>query len=89
LQANQLSLNAPAAPTGSFNVAAAARGKVAFEGGGKCASCHSGALFTDANANLHRPSDSMAEPETPSYAFRSATRIYRSSPLQAAGSWEH
>jgi len=29
----------------------------------------------------------MAEPETPSYAFRSATRMYRTSPLK--GAWQH
>ncbi|MDM0001874.1 c-type cytochrome [Variovorax sp. J22P240] len=87
LQAYQLSLKAPAAPAGSFDAAAAARGKVVFDGAGKCASCHSGALLTDANSTLHPPSDSMAEPETPSYAFRSATRMYRTSPLR--GAWQN
>jgi len=66
LQAYKLSLNVLAAPTGSFDVAAASRSKVVFEGGGKCASCHSGALFTDADATEHPPSDSMADPEAPS-----------------------
>jgi mono/diheme cytochrome c family protein len=87
LQAYQLSLKAPAAPAGSFDAAAAARGKVVFDGAGKCATCHSGALFTDANSTLHPPGDSMAEPETPSYASRSATRMYRTSPLR--GVWQH
>ena len=87
LQAYQLSLKAPAAPAGSFDVAAAARGKAVFEGAGKCVSCHGGALFTDANATLHPPADSMAEPETPSYASRSATKMYRTSPLR--GVWQH
>ncbi|HJS03594.1 MAG TPA: c-type cytochrome [Variovorax sp.] len=87
LQAYQLSLQAPGAPAGSFDAAAAARGKVVFDGAGKCVTCHSGALLTDANATLHPPSDSMAEPETPSYAFRSATRMYRTSPLK--GAWQH
>ena len=82
LQAYQLSLAAPAAPAGSFDAAAAARGKTVFEGAGQCASCHSGALFTDANSTLHPPADSMVEPETPSYASRSATKMYRTSPLQ-------
>ena len=31
--------------------------------------------------------DSMAEPETPSYASRSATKQYRTSPLK--GIWQH
>ncbi|MDR6538658.1 c-type cytochrome [Variovorax soli] len=87
LQAYQLSLKAPAPPQGSFDAAAAARGKVVFEGAGKCATCHSGALFTDANSTLHPPGDSMAEPESPSYASRSATRMYRTSPLR--GVWQH
>jgi mono/diheme cytochrome c family protein len=87
LQAYQLSLTAPPAPVGSFDAAAAARGKVVFDGAGKCASCHSGALYTDANATLHPPSDSMAEPESPSYASRSATKQYRTTPLR--GAWQH
>ena len=87
LQAYQLSLSAPAAPAGSFDAAAAARGKAVFEGAGTCASCHSGPLFTDANTMLHARADSMAEPETPSYAMRSATKLYRTSPLR--GVWQH
>jgi mono/diheme cytochrome c family protein len=87
LQAYQLSLAAPAAPTGSFDTAAAARGKLLFEGKAQCMSCHSGSLFTDANQMLHPPSDSVAEPETPSYAARSATHMYRTSPLK--GVWQH
>lgn len=87
LQAYQLSLKAPAAPAGSFDTRAAARGKLVFEGAGKCASCHTGALFTDANSTLHPPSDSMAEPESPSYASRSASKRYRTSPLK--GIWQH
>ena len=87
LQAYQLSLKAPAAPAGSFDVAAAARGKLVFDGAGRCATCHSGALFTDANSTLHPPSDSMAEPRNPSYAARSASKQYRTTPLK--GVWQH
>lgn len=87
LQAYQLSLAAPAAPAGSFDAAAAARGRAVFEGPGRCSSCHSGAAYTDANTRLHPPADSMAEPETPSYAARSATRQYRTTPLK--GAWQH
>ena len=87
LQAYQLSLAAPPPPTGSFDAAAAARGKLIFEGAGRCASCHSGPEFTDANLTLHFPSDSMAEPEFPSYAARSATKLYRTTPLK--GVWQH
>ncbi len=87
LQAYQLSLQPPAPPAGSFDAAAAARGKLVFEGAGQCASCHTGATFTDANVRLHPAVDSMAEPESPSYASRSATKQYRTSPLK--GVWQH
>ena len=87
LQAYQRSLAAPAAPAGSFDPGAAARGKLVFEGKGQCASCHTGPVFTDANSLLHPPSDSVAEPETPSYASRSATKMYRTTPLK--GVWQH
>lgn len=87
LQAYQLSLSAPPAPAGRFDAAAAVRGKVVFDGAGRCAACHAGPTFTDANTTLHPPADSMAEPETPSYASRSATRHYRTTPLR--GLWQH
>lgn len=87
LQAYQLSLAAPPAPAGSFDAAAAGRGKLLFEGKAQCITCHSGALFTDANSTLHPPADSAAEPEAPSYAARSATKMYRTSPLK--GVWQH
>jgi len=88
LQAYQLSIAAPAPPAGSFDQAAATRGKTVFEG--TCATCHSGAEFTDANDRLHPVSDSMGEPEpdgVPSYASRSATKMYRTAPLK--GVWQH
>lgn len=87
LEAYQLSLPAPPPPAGSFDAAAAGRGRALFAGKATCATCHAGPTFTDANARLHPPSDSMAEPETPSYASRSATRQYRTAPLR--GIWQH
>jgi len=87
LQAYQLSIGAPPPPAGSFDPVAAARGQQVFAGAGGCAGCHSGALFTDANSTLHPPADSMAEPESPSYAARSATKRYRTAPLR--GVWQH
>ena len=90
LQAYQLSLTAPPPPVGSFDVAAAGRGKLVFNNAGKCAACHSGDLFTDANSRLHPPSDAVSEPEpngAPSYASRSATKQYRTAPLK--GLWQH
>lgn len=87
LQAYQLSLKAPVPPSGSFDAVAALRGKAVFEGAGQCVSCHSGPLFTDANTRLHPFSASMAEPESPSYASRSASKQYRTTPLK--GAWQH
>ncbi len=90
LQAYQLSLAAPAPPAGSFDANAAMRGQALFNGKANCASCHSGALFTDANLRLHLPSEVVSEPEPngePSYASRSATRMYRTAPLH--GVWQH
>jgi mono/diheme cytochrome c family protein len=90
LQEYQLSLNAPAPPTGSFDAAAAARGHDVFNGAGECSTCHTGSLFTDANVHLHSPDEVVSEPEpngAPSYASRSATKMYRTAPL--AGLWQH
>lgn len=90
LQEYQLSLDAPSPPAGSFDGAAADRGKAVFNGAGKCASCHSGDRFTDANERLHAPSEVVSEPEpngAPSYASRSATKQYRTAPLR--GLWQH
>ena len=87
LQAYQLTLAAPAAPAGSFDPAAAARGQTLFAGSAGCYTCHSGPEFTDANTRLHPVSDSMGEPEAISYASRSATGQYRTAPLK--GVWQH
>jgi len=90
LQAYELSLKAPAPPVGSFDASAAARGRLVFDGAGRCASCHSGATFTDANARLHSAASVVSEPEpagAPSYASRSATKQYRTAPLK--GLWQH
>jgi hypothetical protein len=90
LQAYQLSLNAPPPPSGSFDPVAAARGKVLFNGAGRCVTCHSGPEITDANFRLHLPAEVVSEPEpngVPSYASRSATGQYRTAPLR--GVWQH
>jgi mono/diheme cytochrome c family protein len=90
LQAYQLALASPAPPPGSFDATAAARGKLIFEGAGRCVSCHSGPERTDANVRLHLLSEVVSEPEpngAPSYALRSATKQYRTTPLRAL--WQH
>jgi cytochrome c5 len=81
---------APAPPAGSYDATAAARGKLVFNGEGRCSTCHEGPLFTDANSRLHPAADVVSEPEpggAPSYASRSATKQYRTAPL--AGLWQH
>jgi hypothetical protein len=47
LLAYQLSLTTPPPPPGSFNQAAAARGKALFEGKARCAECHVPPTYTD------------------------------------------
>ena len=84
LEAYQLSLSAPAAPPGSFDAAAAARGQTVFTGPGQCSTCHAGPTFTDANTRLHPPTE---VPTDPVHAERSATGMYRTTPLRAL--WAH
>lgn len=91
LLAYQLSLTAPSPPTGSYDAAAAARGETLFRGVARCATCHIPPTYTDVlsgpNASvplLHAPSESAAEP---AYASRSATKMYRTTPLR--GVWQH
>ena len=79
----QFSLEPPAPPPGSYDVAAAQRGKLVFEGPGRCASCHAGASFTDAPA-LHAPDETSASADE---ARRSVTGMYRTTPLR--GVWQH
>ena len=84
LHAYQLALKAPTPPAGSFDPAAAARGKVVFDNQGKCATCHVPPLYTEPGQNLHSP----AEIGVDSFqADRSPTHMYRTSPL--AGLWTH
>jgi mono/diheme cytochrome c family protein len=84
LEAYQLSIASPAPPTGTFDPDAAARGQVVFRGSGQCAECHAGAEFTDANVRLHPPTE---VPTDPTHAERSATKMYRTTPLR--GLWQH
>lgn len=90
LQAYQLSIPAPPPPAGSFDAQAAARGQALFVGVARCSTCHSGPEFTDANIRLHSPDEVASEPEPdgiPSYASRTATKMYRTAPLK--GIWQH
>src|SRR5262245_20100468 len=91
LLAYQLSLPTPPPPAGRFNQAAATRGEAVFNGAGKCSSCHIPPTFTDVRSGpdpgvplLHAPAEIGADPL---YAARSATRMYRTTPLRAL--WQH
>ena len=80
LRAYQLSLAAPAAAAGSFDAAAAARGRDVFTGAGGCASCHTGRNYTDVNAGrLHAASEIGVDGR---YAARTPAKAYRTTPLR-------
>ena len=83
LRAYQHSIEAPAAPAGSFDPGAAARGQVVFNQ--SCLTCHVGANSTDNNSGvLHTPSETGQDA---SYALRTANKSYRTTPLRAL--WQH
>jgi mono/diheme cytochrome c family protein len=85
LSAYQLSLSAPAPPSGSFNAAAAERGREVFAGVAQCASCHAGARLTDINSGiLHEADETGMDPR---YAARTTTQAYRTTPLR--GLFQH
>jgi mono/diheme cytochrome c family protein len=80
----QIAIPAPQAPRGSFDKAAAARGKELFNGRAQCATCHVPPLFTEPGHNLHTPEEMGIDSFQ---ADRSPTRMYRTAPL--AGLWTH
>jgi hypothetical protein len=83
LRVYQFSIARPAPVAGNFDVAMARRGRAIFEGVAKCASCHLGSVYTDVNAGrLHTPAEVGQDP---AYAERSATKLYRTTPLR--GLW--
>lgn len=79
----QFSLPPPAPPADSFDADAAGRGETLFEGKAQCATCHSGPAFSDA-PTLHAASETGMDPTE---AERSATGMYRTTPLR--GAWQH
>ena len=86
----QLRLQTPEPPENSFNPLAAARGKRVFYREAGCGSCHSGTTYTDVRRGhrlrpfLHEPAEVGMDP---TYANRSATGKYRTTPLRAL--WQH
>ena len=91
LLAYQLSLRTPPAPAGSFSRSAARRGEALFNGTAGCARCHIPPTYTDVASGpdssvpvLHDPAEVGQDA---SYAQRSATQRYRTTPLRAL--WQH
>lgn len=80
----QLAIPAPRPPLGSFNAAAATRGKEIFNVKGQCATCHVPPIFTEPGENLHSPSEMGVDSFQ---ADRSPTHMYRTAPL--GGLWSH
>lgn len=80
LAAYEHSLATPSPPP-NIDTASAARGQVVFAA--DCSVCHSGAQFSDANTRLHAPSETGMDP---TYANRSATKLYRTTPLRGLAS---
>jgi hypothetical protein len=87
----QLSLRTPEPPKNSFDRDAAKRGRRVFRNEAGCASCHQGPTFTDVVRGpwwrlpiLHERDEIGTDP---TYATRSATGKYRTTPLRAL--WQH
>jgi len=82
LRAYQFSLETPRASEG-FDTRAAQRGHAVFNGVAGCARCHLGSTYTDVNAGRLHPATEVGQ--NPAYALRSATKLYRTTPLR--GLW--
>ena len=91
LLAYQLSLRTPSPPKGSFDHAAAARGRRLFREEARCASCHQGPTLTDVVDTRRSHAPLLHDPDEVGmdgrYAERSATGKYRTTPLRAL--WQH
>ena len=80
LHTYQLSLQTPRPPTGSFNAAAAERGRMVFNTTAKCASCHVPPVFTEPGWNLHTAQEIGIDDFQSS---RAPDGRYRTTPLRA------
>ncbi|HEU0109894.1 MAG TPA: hypothetical protein VFQ73_03410 [Flavisolibacter sp.] len=79
LKAYQHSIAAPKPPAGSFDVAAAARGKALFINKAQCASCHSPQTYANTTTILKTPAEIGIDDFE---AKRSPTGKYRTPPLE-------
>lgn len=80
----QLAIPAPKPPAGSFDEAAAARGKALFGDKARCAGCHVPPTFTEPGWNMHTAEEIGIDDFQ---ASRSPDKRYRTAPLQ--GLWTH
>lgn len=80
----QLAIPAPAAPQGSFDAAAAARGKLSFAGKANCASCHVPPMYSEPGWNMHTAQEIGIDDFQ---ANRAPDKRYRTAPLK--GLWTH
>jgi cytochrome c len=80
----QLSIPAPAPPPGSFDSAAAARGKTLFTGQARCSTCHVAPLFTEPGWAMHTGEEIGIDNFQ---ADRAPDHRYRTTPLK--GLWSH
>jgi hypothetical protein len=79
LQLYQLALAPPTPPTGSFDAAAAGRGKALFAGKAKCAGCHVPPLYTEPGWNMHTAAEIGIDDFQ---SARAPDQRYRTSPLR-------
>ena len=79
LQFYQLAIPAPVPPRGSFNPAAAERGKTLFASKAQCATCHVPPIFSEPGWNLHTPAEIGIDDFQ---ANRSPDQRYRTTPLR-------
>ncbi len=80
----QVSIPAPEPPKGSFDQAAAVRGKKLFNGAAGCASCHVPPLYTEPGYGMHTAEEMGIDDFQ---AKRSPDELYRTAPLK--GLWSH
>jgi len=82
----QLGLKTPKPAKGSFDAAAAGRGGELFRNEARCSTCHQRSTFTDVLSGPDRRVPFLHDPaevgQDPTYADRSATKQYRTTPLR-------
>jgi hypothetical protein len=76
----QLAMPAPKAPEGSYDIEAARRGQVQFNGNAKCSTCHVPPIFTEPGYNLHKGDEIGIDSFQ---ADRGPERSYVTTPLRA------